>query len=254
MFVHRFPVDTSSYLMKRPFLLCKTLPVSISQFIENPSQIAMFMGPTWGPPGSCPRWAPCWPHEHIRDVLNFVTSNNLVVKYYPRLRKRTLTRADCSQRGWPRMVFLSHDDVIKWKHLMMVPGEFPAQRPVTQSFDVFVDLCLNKRLSKQSWGWWFEMLSHPLWRRRNDKRHHRLKSVRYRLNDKYTKHFIRRKTNQYVYNPFVCRLSMFHDMVQPTLYSLNMNMFPMNIQNICIWIVLQAQRFIPRRINRLYKI
>ena len=30
------------------------------------------------------------------------------------------------------------------------PGEFPAQRPVTWSFDVFVDLCLNKRLSKQS--------------------------------------------------------------------------------------------------------
>ena len=28
-----------------------------------------------------------------------------------------------------------------------VPGEFPAQRPVTQSFDVFFDLRLNKRLS-----------------------------------------------------------------------------------------------------------
>ena len=28
-----------------------------------------------------------------------------------------------------------------------VPGEFPAQRPVTQSFDVFFDLGLNKRLS-----------------------------------------------------------------------------------------------------------
>ena len=31
-----------------------------------------------------------------------------------------------------------------------VPGEFPAQRPVTPSFDVFFDLGLNKRLSKQS--------------------------------------------------------------------------------------------------------
>ena len=51
-----------------------------------------------------------------------------------------------------------------------VPGEFPAQRPVTRSFDVFFDLCLNKRLSKQSWGWWFETLSHPLWRHRNEKR------------------------------------------------------------------------------------
>ena len=43
----------------------------------------------------------------------------------------------------------------------------PAQRPVTRSFDVFFDLCLNKRLSKQSWGWWFETLSRPLWRHCN---------------------------------------------------------------------------------------
>ena len=48
-----------------------------------------------------------------------------------------------------------------------VPGEFPTQRPVTRSFDVFFDLRLNKRLSKQSWGWWFETPSRPLWRHRN---------------------------------------------------------------------------------------
>ena len=36
------------------------------------------------------------------------------------------------------------------------PGEFPTQRPVTRSFDVFFDLRLNKRLSKQPQGWWFE--------------------------------------------------------------------------------------------------
>ena len=29
-----------------------------------------------------------------------------------------------------------------------VTGEFPSQRPVTQSFDIFLDLSLNKRLSK----------------------------------------------------------------------------------------------------------
>ena len=34
-----------------------------------------------------------------------------------------------------------------------VPGEFPAQRPVTRSFDVFFHLRLNKRSSKQSQGW-----------------------------------------------------------------------------------------------------
>ena len=48
-----------------------------------------------------------------------------------------------------------------------VPGEFPAQRPVTRSFDVFFVLCLNQRLSKQSRGWWFETQSRPLWRHRN---------------------------------------------------------------------------------------
>ena len=48
-----------------------------------------------------------------------------------------------------------------------VTGEFPAQRSVTRSFDVFFDLRLNKRLSKLSWGWWFETLSHPLWRHYN---------------------------------------------------------------------------------------
>ena len=47
------------------------------------------------------------------------------------------------------------------------PGEFPTQRPVTRSFDVFFDLRRNKRLSKQPWGWWFETPSCSLWRHRN---------------------------------------------------------------------------------------
>ena len=49
----------------------------------------------------------------------------------------------------------------------MVTGEFPSQRPVTRSFDVFFDLCLNKRLSKQFKRWWFETPSSLLWRHRN---------------------------------------------------------------------------------------
>ena len=44
-----------------------------------------------------------------------------------------------------------------------VTGEFPAQRPVTRSFDVFFDLRLNRQLSKQSWGWWFGTPSRSLW-------------------------------------------------------------------------------------------
>ena len=74
---------------------------------------------------------------------------------------------------------ISHDDVIKWKISSVllalcagkspVSGEFPSQRPVTQSFDVFFDLWLNERLSKQSCGWWSETPSCLLWRHCNVK-------------------------------------------------------------------------------------
>ena len=81
-------------------------------------------------------------------------------------------------------VITTDSPIISWWHHQMetfsallaicagnspVSGEFPTQRPVTRSFDVFFDLRLNKRLSKQSWGWWLETLSPPLWRHRNVK-------------------------------------------------------------------------------------
>ena len=47
------------------------------------------------------------------------------------------------------------------------PVNSPHKWPVTRSFDVFFDLRLNKRLSKQSWGWWLETLSRPSWRHCN---------------------------------------------------------------------------------------
>ena len=63
-----------------------------------------------------------------------------------------------------------HDDVIKWKHLPRYwpfVREIHRSRPVTRSFDVFFGLHLNKRLSKQPWGWWFETPSRSLWRHCN---------------------------------------------------------------------------------------
>ena len=75
-------------------------------------------------------------------------------------------------------VCFKHDDAIKWKHFPRYwpfvrgidrsPGNSPQKKPVTQSFDVFFDLRLNKRLSNQSWGWWFKTPSHPLWRHCNE--------------------------------------------------------------------------------------
>ena len=46
-------------------------------------------------------------------------------------------------------------------------GVFPSQRPVARSFEVFFDLRLNKRLSRQSRRWWFETPSRSLWRHCN---------------------------------------------------------------------------------------
>ena len=70
-----------------------------------------------------------------------------------------------------------HNDVIKWKHF---PLYWPFVRGIDRSpvnsqhkgqwrwsFDVFFDLHLIKRLSKHWRGWWFETLSHPLWRHCN---------------------------------------------------------------------------------------
>ena len=73
--------------------------------------------------------------------------------------------------------FTAHDDVIKWKHF---PCYWPFVRGIHRSpvnsphkgqwrgaLIFFFDLRLNKRLRKQSWGWWFKTLSRPLWRHCN---------------------------------------------------------------------------------------
>ena len=89
------------------------------------------------------------------------------------VKSRQLLWRSCTRR-WNLLV----PNLPWWRHQMAtfsallticagnssVSGELPAQRPVTRSFDVFFGLCLNKRLRKQSRGWWFETLSHPLWR------------------------------------------------------------------------------------------
>ena len=64
------------------------------------------------------------------------------------------------------------------------PGEFSTQRPVTRSFDLYFDLRRNKRLSKQSWGWWFETLSWSFWRHHNDRASNKeIVSMSWRLQD-----------------------------------------------------------------------
>ena len=75
---------------------------------------------------------------------------------------------------------MTHDKVIKCGNTFRVTGplcgEFTSHRwiPHTKASDAELGCFLwsppNKRLSKQSWGWWFEMPSCPLWRHCNDSR------------------------------------------------------------------------------------
>ena len=83
---------------------------------------------------------------------------------------------------WVHPIFYQLEMWTWWRHQMEtffallaicagnspVSGEFPAQRPVKRSFDVFFDLRMKERLSKQSRGWWFETLLRPLWRHCNE--------------------------------------------------------------------------------------
>ena len=101
----------------------------------------------------------------------------LSIKYQVYLRKIYRSRSKLFSTKLCYIIVASWHHMAWWRHQMEtfsallaicagnspVPGEFPAQRPVTRGFDVFFDLRLNKRLSKQSWGWWFETPSCSLW-------------------------------------------------------------------------------------------
>ena len=93
-----------------------------------------------------------------------------VMVWCPRSKRHCLNQS-VEKKKKKSMLTLSNGNICRVTgHLC---GEFtgnrwiPAQRPVTWSFDVFIDLCLNKQLSKQWWGWWFEMPLCPLWRHYN---------------------------------------------------------------------------------------
>ena len=74
------------------------------------------------------------------------------------------------------MVLLDiHDDFIKWKHFPLywpfvrLPVNSPHKGQWRGALKFSLICALNKRLSKQSRGGWFEMPSHSLWRHCNDK-------------------------------------------------------------------------------------
>ena len=125
------------------------------------------------------------PNGSNNKKVSIGVSNGLVPPGYKQLPEPMMTQfidAYVSIRPQWVCMFSYAVSVSWWRHQMEafsallaicagnspVPGEFPTQRPVTQSFDVYFDLRLNRRLCKQSWGWWFETLLCPLWRHSND--------------------------------------------------------------------------------------
>ena len=88
-----------------------------------------------------------------------------------------------------------------------VIGEFPAQRPVTRRFDVFFDLRLNKRLSKQSWGWWSATPLGSLWRHCNTVYIDRLSKY---MDSYYTDETVVRPSYLYNGNPYTGKMTSLH--------------------------------------------
>ena len=123
----------------------------------------------------------CCGQRHNHSAMTYLTTTDWLqlsdIKYRSQQRFWAGTILHWAAYTWHGRI----DIISWWRHQMEilsallaicggnspVSGEFPAQRPATRSFDVFFDLCLNKRLSKQSWCWWFETLSRPLWRHSN---------------------------------------------------------------------------------------
>ena len=115
-----------------------------------------------------------WGHRltwHV--ILRFLAMNKdepghwRTVLYCVNLNGRTPTKF-----AWKNMMTPSNGNIFRVTGPLCGeftgPGEFPAQRPVTRSFDVFFDLRPNTRLSKQPWGWWFETPSWSWWRHCNE--------------------------------------------------------------------------------------
>ena len=108
--------------------------------------------------------------RHMTSMASRITGNSITCSTaYSCYHHSSVLRALC-EAWWtmiPLMMTSSYGYIFRVTgHLcgeFTGPGEFPAQKPMTRSCDVFFDL-RNKRLNKQSWGRWFEMLSRPLWR------------------------------------------------------------------------------------------
>ena len=98
--------------------------------------------------------------NHVLWLIGHSITNDVaigIVPFWPTPRNIYEDQSDTRFLG-----FCRHYDTITWRHHMetfsallalsvgnpSVTGGFPSQRPLTRSFDVFLDLRVNKRLSQ----------------------------------------------------------------------------------------------------------
>ena len=115
------------------------------------------------------RWMP---QNLTNEKSTLFSGNDLVPSGNKPLPELMLAQIHCHMASLGHMMTSSNGNIFRVTgHLcgeFTCPQWIPRTQPVTRSFDVFFDLRLNKRLSKQWWGWWFETLSCPLWLHRNE--------------------------------------------------------------------------------------
>ena len=102
-------------------------------------------------------------YRHCRDVMaSETTAKWIIVQQLVQANKQKTSMLHITKPLWGEVIIMMTSPW--WRHQMEifsallaicagnspVPGEFPTQRPVTWSFDVYFDLRPNKRLSKQS--------------------------------------------------------------------------------------------------------
>ena len=105
------------------------------------------------------KWPYVWPTQHglVFDtvILGICNHTDHAEIYIIIILYSTFHRLHKSWNSQPFSMMTSSNGIISALLAICagnspVTGEFPAQRAVMRSFDVFFDLCLNKRLGKQN--------------------------------------------------------------------------------------------------------
>ena len=157
--------------LSKPMLYYYQLDPKGTSFVESLIKIHSFSFTKMHSKASSAKWRPFCPEG---DGLHHFCAHLPRGRHF---RPQVTHCVTLEMQVWKKPKTIMFINFTWWRHQMEifsvllaicagnspVPDEFPTQRPVTRGFDVFFDLHLNKRLSKQPGGWWFQAPSLLLW-------------------------------------------------------------------------------------------